>query len=554
MYGKKVMGTRAHDRPRRPRRQGRARVPEGEGRRARRERARLAVTSRSPSPPRGRGTSHAPAPKRRPKRPGETTRAGKRGQGRRSAAPRAWRSEGDPSRSLDVDRPRSPRLDLVDPLVLEVHGLVHDQGWLADRALERMLRRERGLFANERRAVAESVYGIIRWQGQLDLPPRPGAVARAAVRGLARPLRRALAPQDGRAPPRRLRGGARARSRGPGADARLAAVADPVERLAARGLAPALDRGALHPASSGSTEARALAAGDERAGAAHVRANTPPRDARRRSARGSPTRASRRSRPASPRGASSSTGTPTPSRSRPFQEGLFEIQDEGSQLVALACGARPGWTVVDACAGAGGKSLALAAEMHNKGSLHALDTDEERLDEARRRARRARRPQPADARSSRPGPEADAQLADLAGKARPGARRRALQRPRDPAAQARRALAARARAIPTRFAAAPARRSCALRAAARAPAGGSSTRPAPSAGRRTTTSPSSPSASSGSARRRSRRSSARSGGGARRATATGCSSTRTGTARTASSSPCSSGRDRRVAVPTEPTS
>ena len=50
-----------------------------------------------------------------------------------------------------------------------------------------------------------------------------------------------------------------------------------------------------------------------------------------------------------------------------FQEGWFEIQDEGSQLIALACAARPGQVVVDACAGAGGKSLALAAEMRNKG-------------------------------------------------------------------------------------------------------------------------------------------------------------------------------------------
>ncbi len=101
---------------------------------------------------------------------------------------------------------------------------------------------------------------------------------------------------------------------------------------------------------------------------------------------------------------------------RAFQEGRFEIQDEGSQLVALACGARPGWTVVDACAGAGGKSLALAAEMRNKGSLHALDTDAERLSEARRRARRAG-VHNLRARRIAPGPEADAELADLAGKA-----------------------------------------------------------------------------------------------------------------------------------------
>src|SRR6266540_2249262 len=96
-----------------------------------------------------------------------------------------------------------------------------------------------------------------------------------------------------------------------------------------------------------------------------------------------------------------------------FKEGRFEIQDEGSQLIALACGARAGFTVVDACAGAGGKALALAAEMHNKGSLHALDSDAERLDEARRRARRAG-VHNLRARPIAPGPEAEAQLQDLA--------------------------------------------------------------------------------------------------------------------------------------------
>ncbi|HTN52754.1 MAG TPA: methyltransferase domain-containing protein, partial [Anaeromyxobacter sp.] len=99
-----------------------------------------------------------------------------------------------------------------------------------------------------------------------------------------------------------------------------------------------------------------------------------------------------------------------------FREGLFEIQDEGSQLIALACGARSGQIVVDACAGAGGKALALAAEMHNRGTLHALDSDADRLGEARRRARRAG----VDNLRIRPiaaGPEASAQLQDLAGRA-----------------------------------------------------------------------------------------------------------------------------------------
>ncbi len=73
---------------------------------------------------------------------------------------------------------------------------------------------------------------------------------------------------------------------------------------------------------------------------------------------------------------------------RAFKAGLFEVQDEGSQLIALACEARPGQLVVDACAGAGGKTLALACEMHNKGRLIACDRDLRRLDELRPRARR----------------------------------------------------------------------------------------------------------------------------------------------------------------------
>jgi 16S rRNA (cytosine967-C5)-methyltransferase len=63
----------------------------------------------------------------------------------------------------------------------------------------------------------------------------------------------------------------------------------------------------------------------------------------------------------------------------PWMTGLVEVQDEGSQLLALGCGAAPGMTVVDVCAGAGGKTLALAAAMANQGRLVAADTDRGRL-------------------------------------------------------------------------------------------------------------------------------------------------------------------------------
>jgi 16S rRNA (cytosine967-C5)-methyltransferase len=64
---------------------------------------------------------------------------------------------------------------------------------------------------------------------------------------------------------------------------------------------------------------------------------------------------------------------------RAWQEGLVEIQDEGSQLLAFACEATPVSLVVDLCAGAGGKTLALGAEMGNAGRLVACDVDRTRL-------------------------------------------------------------------------------------------------------------------------------------------------------------------------------
>ena len=72
-----------------------------------------------------------------------------------------------------------------------------------------------------------------------------------------------------------------------------------------------------------------------------------------------------------------------------FKDGLFDVQDEGSQVAALLAGARPGMRVVDFCAGAGGKTLALAAGMANRGKLVACDVSARRLERAARRLRRA---------------------------------------------------------------------------------------------------------------------------------------------------------------------
>jgi 16S rRNA (cytosine967-C5)-methyltransferase len=72
-----------------------------------------------------------------------------------------------------------------------------------------------------------------------------------------------------------------------------------------------------------------------------------------------------------------------------FKDGLVEVQDEGSQVAALLADARPGMRVVDFCAGAGGKTLALAAQMKNRGKLVACDVAAWRLDRAGQRLRRA---------------------------------------------------------------------------------------------------------------------------------------------------------------------
>ena len=314
---------------------------------------------------------------------------------------------------------RPPRLDLVDALVLEVHGLVHDQGWLADRALERVMRRERTPWSSERRLVAESVYALIRAQGQIDFllagtmpgEPAPGvdlATRYAAWLVSAGGATRAEAARRLAVPPSALAGLETGR-------ARLAGLEDRIDRLAVEDSLPRWIVERL-VADLGEEEARALSRAMNARAPLTVRANllVGDRDALRERLAGE----GMRSEPTrfSPWGLVLD-GHQNAFALRSFRSGAFEIQDEGSQLIALACGARPGWVAVDACAGAGGKSLALAMEMRGKGSLHALDTDADRLADARRRARRAHVHNLRD-RVVAPGPEAATQIADLAGKAR----------------------------------------------------------------------------------------------------------------------------------------
>ncbi|MGA2448683.1 MAG: RsmB/NOP family class I SAM-dependent RNA methyltransferase [Polyangiaceae bacterium] len=82
-------------------------------------------------------------------------------------------------------------------------------------------------------------------------------------------------------------------------------------------------------------------------------------------------------------------GRRSPFRTQAFARGDFEMQDEASQMVAELVAPPPRTRVIDACAGAGGKALALAALLDGKGEVIALDPSGDKLKELRRRARRA---------------------------------------------------------------------------------------------------------------------------------------------------------------------
>jgi 16S rRNA (cytosine967-C5)-methyltransferase len=81
-------------------------------------------------------------------------------------------------------------------------------------------------------------------------------------------------------------------------------------------------------------------------------------------------------------------GKPKLTHLKCFKDGLFEIQDASSQLVAEFIQPKQGQTIIDACAGAGGKTLHLAAKMKNKGKIYAFDIYPQKLKELKKRAKR----------------------------------------------------------------------------------------------------------------------------------------------------------------------
>lgn len=290
------------------------------------------------------------------------------------------------------------REDRVRAATLEVLAAIREEGQLADRALGRVLRRERGLWSGERKVVAERVYGLLRNEQLVE-----AVLARAVAAGRGRTVASLSASEadgarlaiwaalceDGTAGrPESFPSLGVPQGRLPALrDELLAEAVDPWDRLALTSSLPRWFVAALGER-LGTLEASAVLASLNQRAPLTVRANLlkgePSRLGERLAAEGSSAK----------RCAFSPWGWTLDGRANAFalpafREGLFEVQDEGSQLLALLCGTPPGRRVVDACAGAGGKTLALSAAMGSKGELWALDASADRLDLLRPRARRA---------------------------------------------------------------------------------------------------------------------------------------------------------------------
>ena len=241
-------------------------------------------------------------------------------------------------------------IELLD----QITAAARDGGAAADVLIARYFSTRRYAGSKDRRAVRELIYDAVRLIG--ERPPS----GRAAMIALAAKRPELTATFDGT-------------PYGP-------AAIDPGEAPARPGLAPAWLRGALSKSNVDDAQLTALL---ERA----------PLDVRVNTLMGTRDDAAALFPDAEPIAAApDALRLPSDSpveRSPAAAGGLVEIQDAGSQIVTAVAQAAPGLTVVDLCAGGGGKTLALAAAMANDGRIVATDTDRTRLQRLPPRAERA---------------------------------------------------------------------------------------------------------------------------------------------------------------------
>jgi 16S rRNA (cytosine967-C5)-methyltransferase len=262
-----------------------------------------------------------------------------------------------------------------------------DWGFVTDR-LAITFRRESWIGAHDRRFVSETLYGLVRNLRRVDLALERGKRTKQAPRDLERLI--ALLVLEGQLDP------ARAAKLLPDLDWTAVASVDqaiagerkPAARIALAASLP--DWLASRLVADWGDEAEALALALNQRAPMTVRANTL---VTTRDALAAEMLAEKLETHA---GKWSETALVVDSRTnlfstKPFARGAFEAQDEGSQLLAeLATPSAAKPLVIDYCAGAGGKTLAIAARLGNRGRIVASDVDGNKLEELRRRARRAK--------------------------------------------------------------------------------------------------------------------------------------------------------------------
>ncbi len=245
-------------------------------------------------------------------------------------------------------------------------------GAAADSALARFLRAHPRLAADARAAAAEAVLGVALWRRRLRA--QLGA-AGAAPRVLLAALVRDLGGREDAEELASLAPGALPPPRAPPAD------------LADRWSLP--DWLADEVRRAAGSDAEALADALDAPGPVSLRANLLLTSREALAARLAAEGVETRPGAFAPACLVATTPRPNVLGLGAWREGLVEVQDEGSQLLGEAVGARRGEAVLDACAGAGGKTLLLAAAVGEEGRIHAADPDAERLVRLRARAARA---------------------------------------------------------------------------------------------------------------------------------------------------------------------
>ena len=263
-------------------------------------------------------------------------------------------------------------IELLDLIIAAARG----QGASADRIIAEWFKSRRYMGSGDRRAVRELVYGAVRACGEIPVG------GRAAMLRLAQGDTTILPLFDG--------------------SNHAPAPITPGEPIAGAGIAPRWLEAKLAESGIAGNEAAALL-------------GRAPLDVRFNRLKGvGPELPMTGAATQAPDALRYPAGTPV-EQWEAYQTGRIEVQDTGSQLCCLALAARPGETVIDLCAGAGGKTLALAAAMDNKGRLIAADTDRGRLSRLLPRASRAGAIN-VETRLLNPGREAEV-LADVGGQA-----------------------------------------------------------------------------------------------------------------------------------------